>query len=157
MHNLKKSGMIPIINELLTKKTPFLGICLGMQLLFERGFEKGEHLGLNILEGSVVPFSNHDNLRIPHMGWNNVRGSRSEVGGQRKSMFEGIPAQSLFYFVHSYFVQPQDPGIVSGWCHYGTNFAAALQKDHIWATQFRPEKSGEIGLKLLRNFCDYSR
>jgi glutamine amidotransferase len=72
-------------------------------------------------------------------------------------MFDEIPDNSLFYFVHSYFVQPDDKSIVSGWCEYGSNFAAAIQKDHIWATQFHPEKSGEVGLKLLRNFCEYNR
>ena len=146
--------MIPVIKELLDKQTPFLGICLGLQLLFEKGFEKGDHVGLGILQGNVVPFKDI-NLRIPHMGWNNVQGQ--EVGGRRwesKKMFDGIPTNSLFYFVHSYFVQPEDKTLVSGWCEYGSDFAAAIQKDHIWATQFHPEKSGEIGLKLLKNFCE---
>jgi glutamine amidotransferase len=158
MKNLKNSGMVPVIKELLAKQTPFLGICLGLQLLFEKGLEKGEHEGLGILKGNVVPFKDI-NLRIPHMGWNSIRkwgvGGRSlEQRESGKKMFDGIPAQSLFYFVHSYFVQPQDPSIVSGWCEYGSNFAAAIQTKNIWATQFHPEKSGEVGLQLLKNFCE---
>ena len=151
MENLKNAGMIPAIMKLFEKKTPFLGICLGMQLLFEKGFEKGKHQGLGIFKGTIVPFQKK-NLRIPHMGWNSL----SAGAAGETTMFKNIPSKSLFYFVHSFFAQPVDSTIVNGWCDYGLDFAASLQKDHIWATQFHPEKSGDVGLQLLRNFCEFS-
>ncbi|ECO2924724.1 imidazole glycerol phosphate synthase subunit HisH [Campylobacter coli] len=146
MKNLKELGFIEALKEqVLVQKKPILGICLGMQLFLERGYEGGVCEGLGFIEGEVVKFEEDLNLKIPHMGWNEL-----EILKQ-VPLYQGIEDKSDFYFVHSFYVQCKDE-FVSGKAQYGHKFVASLQKDHIFATQFHPEKSQNLGLKLLENF-----
>ena len=138
------------MREWIASRKPFLGICLGYQMLFERGREGGRsEKGLGIFKGKVEKFSPSKNLKVPHMGWNRVKRSGSPL---TKGMFRGIPDGSYFYFVHSYFPVPQDRGLVAGRTRYGKDFSSCIAWDHSFACQFHPEKSGDNGLKLLRNF-----
>ena len=146
MENLKKLGFIEALQEqVLVQKKPVLGICLGMQLFLERGFEGGICEGLGFIEGEVVKFEESLNLKIPHMGWNELEILKQEP------LYKGIANKSDFYFVHSFYVKCKDE-FVSVRCEYGHKFVASLQKEHIFATQFHPEKSQSLGLKLLENF-----
>ncbi|MBO8158872.1 imidazole glycerol phosphate synthase subunit HisH [Thermosyntropha sp.] len=146
IRNLKKSGLDEVIKEVIKKGTPFLGICLGMQLILGESYEDGCHQGLNIVKGRVIRFDLPENYKVPHMGWNSVK-----IAGESR-LFKRIPDNSYFYFVHSYYVVPEDRSWAIGETHYGINFVSALEKENVFATQFHPEKSGEIGLKILRNF-----
>lgn len=144
--HLKEGGWIPPLErEVLDKKKPFIGICLGMQLLAGRSFELGEHEGLNWIKGSVERLGEHG-LRIPHIGWNDVRFKSAQ------DLFDSFEGPKDFYFVHSYVFKPEDPDIVIATCNYGEEFTAAIQKDNIFAVQFHPEKSHKFGLKVLENF-----
>lgn len=146
MENLKKLGFVEALQEqVLVQKKPVLGICLGMQLFLERGFEGGICEGLGFIEGEVVKFEESLNLKIPHMGWNELEILKQEP------LYKGIVNKSDFYFVHSFYVKCKDE-FVSARCEYGHKFVASLQKEHIFATQFHPEKSQSLGLKLLENF-----
>lgn len=124
---------------------PFLGICLGLQLLFGVSQEHGRHEGLNIIPGKTVRFA--EGLTVPHMGWNQVRQSGAP------ELFAGIPDDSFFYFAHSYYVVPDDPSAVIGATDYGGAFASAVGQGAVYGTQFHPEKSSKVGLTMLRNFC----
>ena len=145
MKNLEELGLIPAIIETVKKGRPFLGICLGMQLMFEKSREGAKCPGIGLLKGEVKRFDSR--LRVPHVGWNTVRTVRSS------SLFQEILDGSHFYFVHSYYAQPCDRKIILGTTQYGIEFASAIQKDNIFLTQFHPEKSHEKGLRLLSNFC----
>ncbi len=134
--------------EILGDKKPFLGICLGMQLLAQKSFEFGEHEGLGFVEAEVKLLSNKD-VRVPHVGWDNI-----ELKKESK-IFEKVKNGSDFYFVHSYYFEPKDKDIVSSICDYGQKFVASIEKDNIFATQFHPEKSQKDGLQILENFVDY--
>ncbi|MHB8125661.1 MAG: imidazole glycerol phosphate synthase subunit HisH [Desulfitobacteriaceae bacterium] len=123
---------------------PFLGICLGMQVLFEVGEEHGEHQGLGLIPGRVVRFP--IGLKVPQMGWNNVHQLRENF------LMEGIPDNSYFYFVHSYYAVPVDDKVVIGSSEYGVRFPALVGKGNVWGAQFHPEKSSPWGLKILDNF-----
>lgn len=148
--NLRSRKLFSPVREWIRSEKPFLGICLGYQLLFERGKEGGsEENGLGIFKGKVQKFSASKNLKVPHMGWNRVRRSNSP---QAKVIFKGIPDGSYFYFVHSYFPVPRDGRIVAGKTAYGKNFSSCIAWDNSFACQFHPEKSGDNGLKLLKNF-----
>jgi glutamine amidotransferase len=155
MYNLKKYALIDPIKEALAKQTPFLGICLGFQLLFTESEEFGVHTGLDILPGRVVRFpqvweeENQERLKVPHMGWNRVEIIRSSP------LFQGITSGTYFYFVHSYYVIPDDPTLVATTTPYGITFASSISHGHIHATQFHPEKSQKQGLQLLRNFGEF--
>jgi imidazole glycerol-phosphate synthase subunit HisH len=127
---------------------PFLGICLGLQLLFDVGYEGGQHEGLGILRGKVVRFDLPRELKVPHMGWN--RGRIVRPAPQVKGLADG----TFFYFVHSYYCLPDDPALVAIQCDYGGPFCAAVWRDNLFATQFHPEKSQTEGLKILRNFAE---
>ena len=135
---------------------PFLGICVGYQALFDRSEEFNScAAGLGIFSGPVVRFTateSEPNLKIPQIGWNQVAISRPGC-----PMFDGIPDQSYFYFVHSYFPRPLDSTLVAGSTTYGEPFAAAVCRQNVWATQFHPEKSQSVGLQLLRNFATFAR
>lgn len=145
MKNLRQKDMIePIISAIKSGK-PFLGICLGMQLLMEESEEAPGLKGLSIFEGSVLRFKKNG-LKIPHMGWNQVKYEK------HNSNFDDVPDNSYFYFVHSYYVLPKDSEIIAGTCSYGVDFAASISSENIFATQFHPEKSQEEGLQILRNF-----
>jgi imidazole glycerol-phosphate synthase subunit HisH len=126
---------------------PFLGICLGMQMLFSRSHEDGVFLGLNLIAGDVVRFPHIPGLKVPHMGWNELT-FRAEC-----PLFKGLPQKSSVYFVHSYYADPLDPAVVSATADYPTPFAAAVWKENIFATQFHPEKSQEVGRVMLENFA----
>ena len=123
---------------------PFLGICLGMQVLFEVGEEHGEHQGLGLIPGRVVRFPS--GLKVPQMGWNNVQKLQDSF------LMKGIPDYSYFYFVHSYYAVPKDNEVVIGSSEYGVNFPALVAKGNVWGAQFHPEKSSPWGLNLLENF-----
>ena len=145
MHNLHSLGLIDLLNEeILEKKKPFLGICLGMQLIATKSYEFGETQGLGWIDAQVVPFPNSE-LKIPHVGWNSVQYANPS------GLFESIPDNSDFYFVHSYYFDTNRT-YATGICDYGTKFIASVQKENIYATQFHPEKSQIHGLKIIENF-----
>ncbi|MCX7794073.1 MAG: imidazole glycerol phosphate synthase subunit HisH [Thermodesulfovibrionales bacterium] len=150
MRNLNEKGLLEAIVQAIQKGKPYLGICLGLQILFDESEEFGLNRGLGIIRGRVRRFSLKDrNLKIPHMGWNSVRIIK------RAPIFMDIPEGSYFYFVHSYYVVPEDRSVVSTETEYGQWFVSSIWKDNIIATQFHPEKSQALGLKLLRNFVEF--
>jgi glutamine amidotransferase len=144
--NLRATGLVDALTEEVREKhKPFLGICVGMQLLVERSDEGGDDRGLSWFHGVVRRFESAPDRKVPHMGWNDV-----DAAGDA-AMFKGM-RNRVFYFVHSYFVDLADRGGVAATCDYGVAFPAALAIDNIWAVQFHPEKSQQNGLRLLRNF-----
>jgi glutamine amidotransferase len=147
MRNLQKMSLIESIVRSIQKGKPFFGICLGLQVLFTESEEFGVHKGFDILKGKVVRFQ--INLKVPHMGWNNVKISR------RPPIFDGIKDDAFFYFVHSFYVVPDDNDVIATMTEYGISFTSMIWKDNIFATQFHPEKSQENGLRLLKNFGDF--
>jgi glutamine amidotransferase len=126
---------------------PFLGICLGLQLLFSKSYEDGEYAGLDLLPGEVVRFTEQPGLKVPHMGWNQLHFRRPSP------LFRDLPEGSAVYFVHSYYAAPRDASVVAAEADYPTPFAAAVWHENILATQFHPEKSQKVGLTMLRNFA----
>lgn len=145
---LKHRELVGPIRDAIESDKPFLGICLGLQLLFERGYEDGEHEGLGVLKGEVRKFQVPDQYKVPHMGWN-------EVSFRRKApIFEGIAERTFFYFVHSYYVVPEDRDVVDGEASYPDAFCASVWRENLFATQFHPEKSQSEGLRVLRNFAE---
>jgi glutamine amidotransferase len=146
MRQLARSGARDAVVES-TRTRPFLGICVGMQMLFEHG-EEGDTPGLGLLAGEVPRFS-VSGLKVPHMGWNEV------LQAQPHAMWHGVPDGTRFYFVHSYYPKPKEPGLTAGTCVYGAPFTCAVARDNIFAVQFHPEKSQAAGLQLLRNFVDW--
>jgi len=151
MENLDKLDLITILNEeVISKKKPFLGICLGMQLLSKKGYENGETKGLSWVDAEVIKFdfTNYEKkLKIPHVGWNNVKYKN------KNRLFDNILDNSDFYFVHSYYFNTVEDVITSS-TDYGFDFTSSIQKDNIYAFQFHPEKSQNVGLKLLENFVN---
>jgi imidazole glycerol-phosphate synthase subunit HisH len=144
--SLRATGLVDVIaDEVRLRGKPFLGICLGMQLLVDHSEEAGAHPGLGWLAGTVRRFIPSAAIKVPHIGWNDV----APCG--ETTMFDGIRNRE-FYFVHSYHVQLANPGLVAATCGYGESFAAAVALDNIWAVQFHPEKSQQNGLRFLRNF-----
>jgi len=144
MEALNSGGWTLPITQFARSGRPFLGICLGMQVLFEFGEEHGVHAGLGLLEGRVVKFP--PGGKIPHMGWNSLKLE------QPSRLLEGIPNESYFYFVHSYYVLPSDQRDIIASSDYGVVFPAVVGKDNVWGTQFHPEKSSPWGLQILTNF-----
>ncbi len=149
MRNLKEMSLTESVVRSIQKGKPYLGICLGLQVLFTESEEFGVHNGFDILKGKVVRFRSR--LKIPHMGWNNVKILK------RPPIFDGIPDGSFFYFVHSFYVVPDDVNTIATTTEYGINFTSTVWKENIFATQFHPEKSQEVGLKILKNFGDFVR
>ena len=148
MRNLEKLSLIdPILTSIQNGK-PYLGICLGLQVLFAESEEFGSSSGLNIFRGKVVRF--RVDLKVPHMGWNTVKLQ------QNTPLFQGIQDESFFYFVHSYYVVPEDSSLVAGTTDYGVTFTSMIWKDNIFATQFHPEKSQLSGLNILKNFGHFA-
>jgi glutamine amidotransferase len=148
MNSLEKFNMISVINRLAEKGTPLLGICLGMQMLFDYSTEGGEKVkGLGLLKGSVTQFPLDMGLKVPHMGWNSLDIKQSN------GIFKGIQQNSYVYFVHSYYLTAQDESDIAASCKYGIKFDAAVSRGNIVGTQFHPEKSGDVGLNILRNFA----
>jgi len=155
VYELKKRKLIEPLKAKIEEGTPFLGICLGMQLLFEKSSEAEGVKGLGILKGEVLKF-NQKNLIIPHMGWNKVKkvnnhGSKS-LSQSNNDLFAGIKDESYFYFAHSYFCRPQNKNLALSYTDYGNNFVSSICRKNLWAVQFHPEKSYQNGLKLLNNF-----
>ncbi len=145
---LKRRDLVQPIRDAIDSGKPFLGICLGLQLLFDVGYEGGEFEGLGILRGKVVRFELPPPFKVPHMGWN--RGAFK----RRAPHLAGLADGTFFYFVHSYYVVPEDPQIVAIESEYGHPFCAAIWRDNVFATQFHPEKSQADGLRLLKNFAE---
>lgn len=148
---LHKYNLINIINDVVEKKTPFLGICLGLQLLFKSSEEGKSTPGLGILDGEILRIPDKGNLKIPHMGWNSL----NLMNNGR--LFKNIDNESYVYFVHSYYLKAKDEGIVTANSEYGTIIHASVEKDNVFGCQFHPEKSGEVGLNILRNFINLDK
>lgn len=152
MDKLKRFGLDSVIREVIASGTPFLGICLGLQLLFERSDESKGVPGLGILQGEILRIPDAPRLKIPHIGWNSI------FFPYRGRLFENIPEESYVYFVHSYYLAAKDPGIVTAMTQYGgTAIHASVEKDNVFACQFHPEKSSKVGLAILRNFTAIER
>ena len=148
MEKIHKYGLYDVIHEVVRKKTPFLGICLGLQLLFEKSEESEGVEGLGILKGSILRIPETEGLKVPQIGWNSLKFPREG------RLFQGIKEDSYVYFVHSYYLEAEDAGIVTATTEYGTLIHASVEKDNIFACQFHPEKSSEVGLKIIKNFID---
>jgi len=155
MANLKKLKLVDPIRKFIDLGKPFLGICLGLQVLFEESEEYGPVSGLGILPGKVVKFTNDGSnakkdspLKIPHMGWNQIQVKK------KAPLFEGMSGTPYFYFVHSYYVVPKDMEMVATVTHYGIEFVSGIQHENIYALQFHPEKSQTLGLSLLERFSN---
>lgn len=147
MAELRRRALLEPLRQYLREDRPFLGICLGLQLLFERSFEEGEHEGLGVLSGEVVRFAPADaGLKVPHMGWNQLE-MRPGV-----PLFAGVPQGAYVYFVHSYYVRPAEAEVVAAETDYGGRFCSAVWRGRTFATQFHPEKSQKVGLQMLANF-----
>lgn len=152
MHNLEQAGFVEPILKVVSDGRPFLGICVGMQLLFDDSVEFGLYRGLGLIPGHVLRFpegmrEGGEELKVPHMGWNQLGFRR------RPPAFEGIEEGANVYFVHSYYVKPDDDGVIATTTGYGIQFCSAIWKDNIVATQFHPEKSQHAGLRILKNFA----
>lgn len=145
---LASKKLLPAIREALEKNKPFLGICLGLQLLFERSQESLGVKGLGFLKGDVIKFAARDGLKIPHMGWNTVQGGPAG----KTPVLKGLRSTDYFYFVHSYYPSPRDPSIIATRTPYGRTFCSAVAQGRLFACQFHPEKSGDQGQRLLRNY-----
>ena len=150
MTNLKKYGLVEVIHQVVDKGTPFLGICLGLQLLFERSDETPGVEGLGILKGEILRIPEKDELKIPHMGWNSLH---LQNEGR---LYRGIKEQSYVYFVHSYYLKAEEQEIVKATTDYSVNIHASVEKGNVFACQFHPEKSSDVGLNILKNFVELS-
>ena len=146
MENLRTSKLLDPVEDAINADKPFLGICLGLELLFTESEEFGPVAGMGVIPGKVVRFAVQPDLKIPHMGWSAV-----EIT-QPAPVFDGVPNGSMFYFVHSYYVAPEQAEAVAGVTTHGMRFAAAVWKENLFACQFHPEKSGAVGLRMLKNF-----
>lgn len=147
MKSLEDAGMVDVVKKAVASGKPFLGICLGMQLLFDYSEEGGERVeGLGIFKGSIRQLPPDMNLKVPHMGWNSLKTA------QGCPMFKGLPEKPFVYFVHSYYLTAGDRSLAAAGTSYGIDFDVAVFRGKVFATQFHPEKSGEIGLNILRNW-----
>jgi glutamine amidotransferase len=146
MENLGKFGLIDSIREIVRQKKPFLGICLGFQLLFSESEEFGKQKGLDLFPGNVVGFRADENLKVPHMGWNRIEKKKDSP------FLEGIFSGDYVYFVHSFYVVPDDSSLIATRTDYGSSFVSSIVTERLFACQFHPEKSQELGLRILANF-----
>lgn len=149
MDNLRKYGFDKLIQEAAVAGKPIIGLCVGLQMLFEEGHEFGVHKGLGLLPGKVIKFP--DGVRVPHVGWNQVE---YHNGSAQQPIFRGLPDQSFYYFVHSYYVEPADESCVMGVTDYGLRYASICGRGGVVGVQFHPEKSQAAGLHLLKNFAE---
>lgn len=147
MEKLKSYGLVPVIHELAEMGKPFLGICLGLQLLFERSDEAPGVEGLGILKGEIVRIPDGEELKVPHIGWNSLH---LQNGGR---LFRNLPEEPYVYFVHSYYLKAEEPEIVKATTEYGVTIDASVEQGNVFACQFHPEKSSRVGLKILENFA----
>lgn len=153
MHNLEQGGFVEPLLKVITEGRPFLGICVGMQLLFTDSVEFGLYSGLNVIPGHVLRFPDNmrvagERLPVPQMGWNQLSFKK------KPPAFEGVNDGCNVYFVHSYYVKPDDDAVIATTTDYGIEFCSSIWKDNIVATQFHPEKSQDIGLRILKNFAE---
>ena len=148
MGKLHDYGLVDVIHQVVEKKIPFLGICLGLQLMFESSEETPGVEGLGLLKGKIVKIPENGELKIPHMGWNSLH---FQNNGR---LFANLPQDSYVYFVHSYYLQAEDESIVKATTDYSTCIHASVEKDNVFACQFHPEKSSDVGLTILKNFCE---
>lgn len=149
IQELEKQGLIAVLLQHIKNNKPFLGICLGMQLLFEKSEEAKKTKGLGILKGEVKKFQATQNLKVPHMGWNQLKQVNSH-----SPLLKDIPDNAFVYFCHSYYPQTQDARTIAATTEYGKDFTSLVWQDNIYGTQFHPEKSQRIGLKILENFVN---
>lgn len=147
MKHLREYGLVEIIRQIVDQKTPFLGICMGLQLLFERSDEAPGVEGLGILEGEILRIPDQKGLKIPHMGWNRL------TLQQEGRLFKGLTEEPYVYFVHSYYLKAKEERIVKAVTQYGVEIHASVEKDNLFACQFHPEKSSNVGLQILKNFA----
>ncbi len=150
MKNLEQFDLVEVIRQVTAKGTPFLGICLGLQLLFERSAESEGVAGLGILKGEILRIPDQEGLKIPHMGWNSLDITPGAT------LFQGLGDHPYVYFVHSYYLKAAEEQIVAATTEYSTHIHASVEQGNIFACQFHPEKSGRIGLRILKNFCGYT-
>ncbi len=151
MGKIRGYGLEEVIKEVIAKGMPFLGICLGLQLLFERSDESDGVPGLGILKGEILRIPDKEGLKIPQIGWNSL--SYPNKG----KLFEGIPEESYVYFVHSYYLKAADESIVTATTDYSVLIHASVEKDNVFACQFHPEKSSDVGLQIIRNFVNLQK
>jgi len=151
MHNLHKYDLPVIIKEAVNRQIPFLGVCAGLQLLFESSEESPGIKGLGLLHGAILRIPANDGLKIPHMSWNSLH---LQNNGR---LFAGISEEEYVYFVHSYYLKAKDESIVKATTQYGVNIHASVESDNIFGCQFHPEKSSSVGLKILKNFATIKR
>ena len=150
MTSITKSGIMSTVKDFIKSGKPFLGICVGLQLLFESSEESEGVEGLSVFEGKIRRIPNGEGLKIPHMGWNSL-----EIK-DGSPLFKGVKSGSYVYFVHSYYLDSPDKSIVSARTEYGVTIDAAVESGNVFATQFHPEKSGDVGMKILENFVEMS-
>ena len=149
MRSIQSSGLEETVKAVVKRQSPFVGICLGLQLLFEESEETPGVSGLGLFAGKIVRIPAGDGLKIPHMGWNSLCMQKNS------RLLHGLPEAPFVYFVHSYYMQPADTSIVSATTQYGAELPVALEDGNVFATQFHPEKSGDIGLQILKNFANF--
>jgi imidazole glycerol-phosphate synthase subunit HisH len=149
MENLNRFDLIETICEIVRQKKPFLGICLGFQLLFSESDEFGKQKGLDLFSGKVIGFHANENLKVPHMGWNRIEKKNDSP------FLDGISSGDYVYFVHSFYVVPDDNSLIATTTDYGSSFVSGIATDRLFACQFHPEKSQEIGLRILANFGSF--
>ena len=146
MGKIRQYGLYEVIHEVVEQGTPFLGICLGLQLLFERSEESPGAEGLGILKGEILRIPDTPGLKVPHMGWNSLEFR------ENGRLFEGLQKEPYVYFVHSYYLKAADEGIVTAVTEYGTQIHASVESGNVFACQFHPEKSSDVGIRILKNF-----
>lgn len=151
MEKLHRYGLVDVIHEAVERNIPFLGICLGLQLLFERSEESEGVKGLGVLKGEIVRIPDKPGLKIPHIGWNSLKFPHEG------RLFRGIAEDSYVYFVHSYYLRAADENIVTATTEYSTLIHASVEQGNVFACQFHPEKSSEVGMKILKNFIEIGR
>ena len=151
MEKLHRYNLVSVIRQTIEKETPFLGICLGLQLLFESSEESPGISGLGILEGKILRIPERDGLKVPHIGWNSLHFPN------RGRLFCGIPEEAYVYFVHSYYLEAKNPKLVTAVSEYGVQIHASIESGNVFACQFHPEKSSNTGLSILRNFVSLKR
>ena len=151
MGNLNRYGLVSVIHEFAEKQIPFLGICLGLQLMFEESEESPGVEGLGLLKGKILHIPKQEGLKIPHMGWNSLH-----IQNQGR-LFDGIPEETYVYFVHSYYLKADEPSVVKATTEYSTQIHASVEKGNLFGCQFHPEKSSTMGLKMLENFTNIHR